>query len=261
MKRTFCKYCTVCESLLMHMKKVVLFISLLWLYCSIFLYFWTLNYTVFFPLARTLHLVSVYGFFGWNASSSPPLLSFVLSLLHPRPPAAPQRCPPLFFLAKTTGLYWSCRQRHKHKLATSGSSPHDRDESLSGWKEEFKRTDKYSFIATYLKQLITYGRWCGIFSVGCLWTNSVVLCKLPIWPSLCIFLTLVALHSHVLWAEGLHRQRDKGLPVYGDKRLLDHIHNSPLRHLVSKAGEEHHSSWHPAWPSYAPPWLPDCMPN
>lgn len=104
------------------------------------------------------------------------------------------------------------RAADKDTNTTSGSSPHDRD-SLSGWRQEFKKTDKYSFIATYLKQLITYGRWCGIFSVGCLWTNSVVLCKLPIWPSLCISLTLVALHWHVLRAEDILRRRDKERPV------------------------------------------------
>ena len=159
------------------------------LYCRIVLYFWAWNYICF------LLLSSVYDLWGWNTSSSPPLLCPV-SPPHPSPSPPPHRCPPLFFLAKTTSPYWSCRQRHKHKLATSGSSPHDRD-SLGGWKKEFKNTDKCSFIATYLKQLITYGRWCGIF---CLWTNSVVLFKLPIWPSPCITVTLVALHWHVLWA-------------------------------------------------------------
>lgn len=217
----FCKYSRSCESpftdinLNLHVR-VVLFTSLLWsrLYFSIFLYFSSLNYTHGSPMARTLHLISVYGCFGWNTSSSPPP-----PLLCPRLSSVPVRLQRhnairlAFRSPGTSSLRWSCRQRHKRKLATSGSSPHDRDESLGGWEEEFKKTDKYSSIATYLKQLIIYGRWCGIFSVGCLWTNSAVLCKLPIWPSLCILLTLVALHSHMLGAVGPHRQRDKVLPV------------------------------------------------
>lgn len=81
--------------------------------------------------------------------------------------------------------------------------------SVAG-RRNFSKTDKCSFIATYRKQLITYGRWCGISSVGCLWTNSAVLCKLPIWPSLCISLTLAALRSHMLRAEGPGAARGQG---------------------------------------------------
>lgn len=91
---------------------------------------------------------------------------------------------------------WSWTQRHKHELATPWVEPVWF--SPSGGKEEFKKQDKSSFIATYLKELITYGRWCGIFSVGCLWTNSVVLCKLLISPSLCISFRMVAVQWHVL---------------------------------------------------------------
>lgn len=50
-------------------------------------------------------------------------------------------------------------KRHQRKnWQAPGQSPHDRDESLGGWEEEFQQTDKCSFIATYRKQLITYGR-------------------------------------------------------------------------------------------------------
>lgn len=134
---------------------------------------------------------------GWNTSSLSLLLCPV-SLQSP--PACSTTTSSSTSLVPSRRPQACTRAADKDTNTTSGSSPHDRDESLSGWKEEFKKTDKYSFIATYLKELIIYGYWCGIFYVGCLWTNSVVLCKLAIWPSLCIFLTLAALHSHVLWA-------------------------------------------------------------
>lgn len=56
------------------------------LFCGIFQYFWNLNYIHFLPLAWTLHLCTVYDFWGWNtsSSSSPPPLCPV-SLPHPSP--------------------------------------------------------------------------------------------------------------------------------------------------------------------------------
>lgn len=68
-----------------------LFISLLWpgLYCHVFLYSWTWNYIDSFPLAWTLHLISLLWLLRLKCIL-PLLLFFVPSLLHPhlRPPCA-----------------------------------------------------------------------------------------------------------------------------------------------------------------------------
>lgn len=89
---------------------------------------------------------------------SPPLPSpsVVPRRLSTEPPAPPAPQPP-----ETAGALQPepADKRHQRKnWQTPGRSPHDRDESLGGWEEEFQQTDKCSFIATYRKGLITYGR-------------------------------------------------------------------------------------------------------
>lgn len=103
-----------------------------------------------------------------NSSPQLSLWSFVLRLqsIHSHLYAELQRCTPLFILTQTSNLCWSCTQRQKHSLASAGSSQHDGG-CFSDWKEEFRKNDKCPFIATYLKELITYGHWSGIFSLGC----------------------------------------------------------------------------------------------
>lgn len=116
------------------------------------------------PVARTLHpdvclwlLQPERVFLYRSSSSSSSPLSHVASVppdRTARPALAPQ--PP-----ETAGALQpepADKRHQRKKLASPGSSPHDRDKSLGGWEEEFEKTDKCSFIATYLKQLITYGR-------------------------------------------------------------------------------------------------------
>lgn len=236
-----------------------------------FPYFWTLKlYTTALPWHELFTPTSVYGSSSRSASSStapppPPLLLCPTSPPSPRtePPAplAPQ--PP-----ETAGALQpepADKRHQRKKLASSGSSPHDRDESLGGWEEEFEKTDKCSFIATYLKQLITYGRWCGIFSVGCLWTNSAVLCKLPIWPSLCISLTLAALRSHMLGAQGPRPAEGQGPSSLGQQKTpWSHSRQPPQTFSVNGrwraalfSGERRSSSPPPSRLS----WLPYCTAN
>lgn len=84
------------------------------------------------------------------------ILPFVPRRLPAEPPAPSAPQPP-----ETAGALQPepADKRHQRKnWQAPGQSPHDRDESLGGWEEEFQQTDKCSFIATYRKQLITYGR-------------------------------------------------------------------------------------------------------
>lgn len=115
------------------------------------------------PVAQTLHpdiclwlLQPERVFLYRSSSSSSSPLSHVASV----PPDRTIR-PARSAAARNRGgpATGACRQKTPaQKLASSGSSPHDRDKSLGGWEEEFEKTDKCSFIATYLKRLITYGR-------------------------------------------------------------------------------------------------------